>query len=73
MFDLEDDFFDYAPEDVNHCYVPIFRMPEPNAKDVKKEDKLDWLERQRYTWYLGAMFFDKYFMVFDNQANADAD
>jgi len=51
-----------------NCFFPIFTLPPPNKTDANKsgDEWLGILEGERNTWFLGTMYFEKYFMVFDN-------
>jgi len=50
-----------------HCWIPVFGLPEPNGRNEADALKLNELEEEKYTWFLGTYFFKKYFTVFDNE------
>ena len=63
---LEDDMFD--DDTLNRCQFPMFAMPPPNEGTANESGDrwLPQLEEEKNTWFLGSIFFEKYFMVFDN-------
>ena len=48
-----------------NCYFPVFSLPPPQL-GINNDNKLHDLEQEKGTWYLGTIFFEKYFVVFNN-------
>ena len=58
--------FDSGSINDGNCYFPVFSMNPPNLDDGTEESRLNSLNEEKLTWYLGTIFFEKYFMVFDD-------
>jgi len=49
------------------CWLPIYTHPDPNPETGEDYQALDELEKKKYTWFMGALFFEEYFTVFDER------
>ena len=49
------------------CVLPIFSRLDPNSQVQNEYEKLNQLEKDKYTWILGTVFFNKYLTVFDER------
>jgi len=74
QYEITIDFRDYlvAQEadpavegDQGSCWLPVWSHPDPNPEGASVT--YDVLENEHYTWFVGSMFFEHYFTVFDER------
>jgi hypothetical protein len=64
-YDIYIELKDHLYQEGGNCVIPVFSRPNP-SNDA--DEGLYWkrLELQKKSWYLGKIFMENYFTVFDN-------
>jgi len=51
--------------------MPVFTHPDPNNYENSTQT-MNNLQYEKYTWFVGEIFFKKYFMVIDERPHIES-